>query len=105
MRNLNALLVFARNGQAISRKVSGRLNINNAESLLDAAVAGAGIAMISNFIAADALREGKLRRILTDYVVKGPSVYVVYLPRRNISAKVRASIEFLTVIVTGIERE
>ena len=97
--------VFAHNGQAMSRKVAGRLNINNAESLLEAAVAGAGIAMISNFIAADALRDGKLRRILTDYVVEGPSVYVVYLPRRNISAKVRAFIEFLTVIVTGIERE
>ncbi len=97
--------VFARNGQAISRKVSGRLNINNAESLLEAAVAGAGIAMISNFIAADALREGRLRRILTDYVVQGPPVHVVYLPRRNLSAKVRAFIDFLTVIVTGIERE
>ena len=98
-------MVSARNGQAISRKVSGRLNINNAESLLEAAVAGAGIAMISNFIAADALREGRLRRILTDYVVQGPPVHVVYLPRRNLSAKVRAFIDFLTVIVTGIERE
>ena len=97
--------VFARNGQAIPRKVSGRLNINNAESLLEAAVAGAGIAMISNFIAADALREGRLRRILTGYVVQGPPVHVVYLPRRNLSAKVGAFIDFLTVIVTGIERE
>ena len=97
--------VFARNGQAIPRKVSGRLNINNAESLLEAAVAGAGIAMISNFIAADALREGRLRRILTNYVVQGPPVHVVFLPRRNLSAKVRAFIDFLTVIVTGIERE
>ena len=96
---------FAQNGQTFSKKLSGHLNINNAESLLEAAVAGAGITMISNFIAADALRQGTLKRILTDYVVEGPAVHVVYLPRRNLSAKVRAFIDFLTIIVTGIERE
>lgn len=96
---------FAKDGQTFSKTVSGSLNINNAESLLEAAVAGVGITMISNFIAADALRDGKLKRILNQYVVKGPEVYVVYLPGRNLSAKVRAFIDFLTVVVTGIEQQ
>ena len=95
---------FSKNGQVISQTVTGALNINNAESLLEAAVAGGGITMISNFIAADALKSGKLKTILPDYIVEGPEVFVVYLPRSNLSAKVKAFIEFLTLTVEGIER-
>lgn len=94
---------FAKNGQLITQTVSGNLNINNAESLLEAAIAGGGITMISNFIAADALRTGKLVKVLAEYVVDGPEVNVVYLPRRNLSAKVKAFIDFLTVVVQDIE--
>jgi LysR family transcriptional regulator for bpeEF and oprC len=95
---------FAKDGQNFSKSFSGALNINNAESLLAAAVAGAGITMISNFIAADALKSGKLKTILPDYIVEGPEVSVVYLPRSNLSAKVKAFVEFLTITVEGIER-
>jgi LysR family transcriptional regulator for bpeEF and oprC len=95
---------FARNGQPFAKTVSGSLNMNNAESLLEAAVAGAGITMISDFIAAEALRTGKLKRILTDYVAPGPPVYVVYLPGRNLSPRVRAFIDFLTEVVAGMQQ-
>jgi LysR family transcriptional regulator for bpeEF and oprC len=60
--------------------------------------------MISNVIAADALKSGKLKTILPDYIVEGPDVSVVYLPRSNLSAKVKAFVEFLTLTVEGIER-
>lgn len=94
---------FAKNGQVFAQAISGALNINNAESLLEAAIAGGGITMISNFIAADAIRSGKLTRVLTDYVVEGPEVNVVYLARRQPSAKVKALIDFLTDLVKDIE--
>ena len=90
---------FTKNGQNFSRTVSGALNINNAESLLEAAIAGAGIVMISDFIAGDALRSGQLQRILSDYVVAGPEVSIVYLPRSTLAAKVRVLIEFLKEVV------
>ncbi|SHH38039.1 LysR family transcriptional regulator [Pollutimonas bauzanensis] len=86
---------FQKDGKVFSKTVSGRLNVNNAETLLEAAMAGLGIAMISNFIAADAIRSGKLRRILTDYTPIGPQVSVIYLPNRNLSPKVRAFVDFL----------
>jgi hypothetical protein len=41
---------------------------------------------------------------LPDYIVEGPEVFVVYLPRSNLSAKVKAFVEFLTLTVEGIER-
>jgi LysR family transcriptional regulator for bpeEF and oprC len=94
---------FAKNGQVFSQNVIGALNINNAESLLEAAIAGGGITMISNFIAAQAIHSGQLIRVLDDYAVEGPDVYVVYLPRRNLSAKVKAFIDFITLIVEDIE--
>ncbi len=96
---------FAKNGQVFSQAVSGALNINNAESLLEAAIAGGGITMISNFIAAEAIRAGQLTRVLEDYVVEGPEVHVVYLPRRNLSGKVKAFIDFLSLVVEDIEHQ
>ena len=90
---------FVQDGKACPRTVSGRLNFNNAESLLEAASAGLGIAMISNFIAADAIRDGRLRCILTDYVDIGPPVSAVYLPSRNLSPKVRAFVNFLLELI------
>ena len=90
---------FYENGKPFSKTVSGRLNINNAESLLEAATSGLGIAMISNFIAAEAIREGKLRCILNDYVGIGPQVSVVYLPSRHLSLKVRAFVDFLLELI------
>lgn len=94
---------FSKGDRSFTKMVSGGLNMNNAESLLEAAVAGAGIVMISNFIAAEALHSGRLKRILTEYVAKGPDVHAVYLPGRHLSAKVRAFIAFLTEVVERIE--
>lgn len=92
---------FSKNGVPCPKTVSGQLNVNNAESLLEAASSGLGIAMISNFTAADAIRDGRLRPILTDYVGEGPPVYVVYLPSRNLSPKVRAFVNFLVQEISG----
>ncbi|HTJ98763.1 MAG TPA: LysR family transcriptional regulator [Bordetella sp.] len=92
---------FVKDGRTFGKTVSGRLNINNAESLLEAATAGLGVAMISNFIAADALRDGRLRPILTDYVALGPQVSAVYLPSKNLSPKVRAFVDFLSDLIAS----
>lgn len=92
---------FSRNGQRFSRRVSGRLNVNNADSLLEAAIAGLGIAMISDFIAAEAVGAGQLKPILTDYVAPGPKVYIVYPPSRTMSLKLRTVIDFLEEAISG----
>lgn len=95
---------FSKDGQPYPRRVSGRLNVNNADSLLEAAIAGMGIVMISNFMAAEAISTGKLKPILTDYVAPGPKVYIVYPPSRTVSLKLRTMIDFLEEAVTGEEQ-
>lgn len=94
---------FTKNGKDFSRVVSGALNINNAETLLEAAIAGAGIVMVSDFIAGHALRSGKIQRILSEYVVAGPAVSIVYLPRSTLAAKVRVFVEYLKTIIEDID--
>ena len=95
--------VFLKEGKILTKTLSGNLNINNAESLLELAKVGAGITMISNFIAADAIKSGHLRRILTDYLVEGPEIYLLHKPSRNVSQKVIAFIEFVKNIVEEID--
>lgn len=94
---------FTKDGKDYSRVVSGALNINNAETLLEAAIAGAGIVMVSDFIAGDALRSGKIQRILSDYVVAGPEVSVMHLPRSTLAAKVRVLVDYLKTIIEDID--
>jgi LysR family transcriptional regulator for bpeEF and oprC len=95
---------FARDGQVFSKHVSGKVNVNHADSLVEAAIAGMGIVMISNFIAARAIASGQLKPILTEYVAPGPKVYVVYPPSRTVSLKLQALIEVLESAVSGIDQ-
>lgn len=97
--------LFSKNGQIFEQSVVGALNTNNAESLLEAAIAGGGITMISHFIAAQAWQSGQLTRILGDYVVDGPQVSVLYQARHNTPAKIKAFIDFLTCVVQDIESQ
>lgn len=92
---------FKKDGHAYTKTVHGKLNVNNAEALVNAAASGLGIAMVSKFLAADALRAGKLRCILEGYTTPGPQVSVIYLPSRILSPKVRAFVDFLKELIPG----
>ncbi len=93
---------FMSNGVRFSRSLSGSLNINNAQALLDAAIGGAGIANVATFIAHDAVRAGLLHVVLRDYVSVGPMVSLVYLERRHLSPRVQAFVDFLTSRIAPI---
>lgn len=90
---------FVSDGQQLSKHISGNLNMNNGAPLLDAAIAGAGIATIGTFLAAEPVRAGKLRIVLRDYVSVGPTVWIAYLGRRHLSSRIRAFVDFLTTKV------
>ncbi len=92
---------FSRDGQTFSRRVSGGLNVNHADTLVEAAAAGMGIIMVSNFIAADAIQRGLLQPILTDFVAPGPKVFLVHPPSRMVSLKLRALMDALDEAVAA----
>jgi DNA-binding transcriptional LysR family regulator len=51
--------------------------------------------MMTSFTVGDALRAGRLVRVLADYRVPELSVHAVYLPRRHTPPKVCAFVDFL----------
>jgi DNA-binding transcriptional LysR family regulator len=80
--------------------VHGRIHLNNGESMRDAAIAGLGIAVLPLFIAAPALRAGKLLELLSDSPPTSDTIYAVYPQTRYVSRGVRALIDML---VTAFE--
>lgn len=87
---------FMANGASRALTPAATLNFNNAYALVRAAAAGAGIANVSAYIAREAIANGLLRIILADYECPGPTVWLVYLERRHLSARVQALSKFLT---------
>ena len=57
--------------ETVNVPVRGSLAANNSEALREAALAGAGIALLPDFSAQDALRKGQLVPVLPDWQVDG----------------------------------
>lgn len=68
---------------------------NNGDVLVEAAIAGAGIALQPTFIAGSAIREGKLQILLPEYEPAPMALFAVYAHRQLLASKVRSFIDFL----------
>jgi DNA-binding transcriptional LysR family regulator len=76
--------------------VSGNIVANNAETVLQLALAGVGITRLTDVIVAEAIRSGRLVPILVDWNhVEPVTLYATYPSGRNLSPKVRAMVDFL----------
>lgn len=74
---------------------SGNLRLNDDEALSAAVLGGLGVALLPTFIIGRDLQEGRLQAVLSDYVPPERHIHAVYLPNRQLPAKVRAFIDFL----------
>lgn len=90
---------FTRAGVPFSLNLSGGFNVNNVESMLDAAVAGGGIAMLASYMVSDAVREGTLKVVLRDFIAPGTPVSVVYLPGHQRSPRVQLFLDTLREVI------
>lgn len=86
---------FRQDGQAVAVPVSGRLRFSNAEACLSAAEAGLGLACVPSFVAARALRAGRVKQVLRDFEAEPFGVHVIYPHSRHLAAKVRVLVDFL----------
>ena len=75
--------------------VLGRLQANNGDALLAAAVQGLGIARAPTFIAEQAVREGQLELLLAEFPAPELGIYAVFPGNRYVPQRVRALVEFL----------
>ena len=81
--------------QAGRQESEGGMVSNNGDVLVEAAIAGAGIALQPTFIAGKAIREGKLKVILPEYEPQPMALYAVYAHRQLLASKVRSFIDFV----------
>jgi DNA-binding transcriptional LysR family regulator len=86
---------FLDQGRPVSVRVRGRLRTDNQEALMDAVLAGAGLAVLPTWLIKKQLGDGQLRRVLTQFEPPRTPVYAVFPRRGPPPNKVRAFIDFL----------
>ncbi len=87
--------IKAPSGEVRQIRTSGTLAINDDHSLLNACIAGVGIAYLPSFIFKDAMADGSVVDIMPMLPVETLSIHAVYHPSRVIQSKVSAFLDFL----------
>lgn len=87
--------ITAPSGEKRQVRTAGWLTVNDGQSLLNACVAGLGIAYLPAFLYHDALARGLVEDAIPDLPVEVQGIYAVYPPGRFTQPKVRAFIDFL----------
>ncbi|WP_201508910.1 LysR family transcriptional regulator [Psychrobacter alimentarius] len=78
-----------------SSQRDGGLSSNNGDLLVNAAIAGAGLALQPTFIASEAIVDGKLVIVLPEYEPETLGLYAVYAHRKLLPHKIRCFIDFI----------
>lgn len=71
-----------------------RLGVNTADALIEAAAAGLGVARMTSYQAAAAIRDGRLATILRSYVPDPIPVHLVHTGQPLLPLKLRAFLDF-----------
>src|SRR5262249_54247560 len=85
-----------RDRQKYSVQVAGVFETDEMDVVRAAVVAGLGIGILPLYMVGDALQRGELVPVLRQFqVVPESGIYLVYLPNRTLSSRVRSLIDFL----------
>ena len=86
---------FVRDGKEESVRPNVKLRSNALFALRELALAGAGVALLPEWIVTDDIRERKLRRILDDWTTPNVTVSAMYRTEQRGEPRVRAFVEHL----------
>ncbi|QDF08223.1 LysR family transcriptional regulator [Myxococcus xanthus] len=75
--------------------VQARLRFDDVETIMDAAVQGAGLAWLPRWLIAEHLRGGRLVEVLETQRPYGNEIYAVWPQSKHVTSKVRAAIDLL----------
>lgn len=82
-------------------KVRGAVSSNDGDVVMNWALEGHGIVQRSEWDAAKYLASGRLKEVMSAYTLPDADLYVYYLSRRNLPAKIRAFVDFLAAEFAG----
>jgi len=94
----STLELIGRNGEQVSVPISSRFRFNNLDCVLDAVLAGHGLAILPTYLAGPEIQSGRLHTILDDYEPLtgfGRQLHACYTPSRVRLPKVRVFLEEL----------
>jgi DNA-binding transcriptional LysR family regulator len=89
---------FERGGEALAIDVPGALTLDDTTLMIEAALAGAGLAYLSEWSVADHLAAGRLIRVLDDWTPTVPGLALYYPGRRHVPVGLRALIDLIREI-------
>lgn len=92
---------FVSGGRPVELRPSGRLAFNSNAAMLQATLDHQGIAYLPRYVAAAALRDGRLRAVLDDHVATHGSIWALWPRSRQMPRKVRAVVDFLAGLGLG----
>lgn len=90
----------ARNARPVAVKTRGSLATNDGEIAVNWALDGHGIVMRAEWDVQRHLRSGRLVQVLAQYDTPDADIYAVYPQRHQMSARVRAFVDFLAQAFT-----
>jgi DNA-binding transcriptional LysR family regulator len=79
----------------ITVRPRARFTADSGSALVDAALAGLGLALLPDFLADEHIAAGRLQAVMTEYPMRQAALFVVRPPGRRPPRKVAALIDFL----------
>ncbi|AMP05815.1 lysR substrate binding domain protein [Collimonas pratensis] len=79
----------------ISVPISGRMQVDSAQGLRQAALAGMGIVMLPEIMLSKDIEDGLLVRLLPGYIPPIRPLNLIYLRDRRMSPKLRSFVDFV----------
>jgi DNA-binding transcriptional LysR family regulator len=81
------------------------VSINDARSYVNASIAGLGLVQCPHFMVRDAVRNGELVEVLSEWHCEPLPLYIVYPHTRHLSNKVRVFVDWLAKLVQGLKAD
>lgn len=92
---------FERDGSACDIEVEGPLTFGDQELMVEAAVHGVGLAFVFEGYAAEALAQGRVRRLMEEWCPAFPGFHLYYSGRRHVPSTLRAFIAVMREAPSG----
>ena len=87
-------------GEDAAVRPTGRFRVNNGDAMVPALLDGVGIAVLPEFILGDALADGRVEKILTDWTVPSGGLHLVTPPGGPKPARITVLGDFLAKHLT-----
>ncbi len=79
-------------------RLGGNIEVNSADGIYHATLAGAGVARLSTYLINDDIKSGRLINVFPDYADDSSDILATYSQKRNLSPKIRTFIDFMVEV-------